>query len=227
MGLDKEITELRSSKTVKKVSKKQGKLIVNKSTYKNSELLSGCICSMKEFNEIKKKFKFRNRLKSEVLESDKFIKKNINIKGEVKGIPQGTPISGLLANIYMMDFDLKINKIAKLQGSIYKRYSDDILIICPNDKQEIFTEKIIEGVEKLLLKINNDKTTVTTFPSSTPKKSISYLGLDYNGVKVSVRASTLSKYYTKIISYKNFRHCLKLIEPFKFLHVREYNNKMS
>ena len=23
------------------------------------------------------------------------------------------------------------------------------------------------------------------------------------------------------------RHCLKLIEPFKFLHVREYNNKMS
>ncbi len=47
------------------------------------------------------------------------------------GIPQGTPISAVAANISMLNFDKAMNELLlRLNGS-YRRYSDDILIICP------------------------------------------------------------------------------------------------
>jgi hypothetical protein len=47
------------------------------------------------------------------------------------GIPQGSPISDLLANLYMIDFDYEMNKYVLSMGGTYYRYSDDILIIMP------------------------------------------------------------------------------------------------
>jgi len=47
------------------------------------------------------------------------------------GIPQGSPISDLLANLYMIDFDTKMNAHVSSIGGKYFRYSDDILIIFP------------------------------------------------------------------------------------------------
>lgn len=45
------------------------------------------------------------------------------------GIPQGTPISALLSNIYMIDFDQKMHALAKECGGSYRRYCDDMLFI--------------------------------------------------------------------------------------------------
>lgn len=44
---------------------------------------------------------------------------------EVFGIPQGTALSAVLANVYMIDVDEKINDIVKAYGGMYRRYSDD------------------------------------------------------------------------------------------------------
>ena len=52
------------------------------------------------------------------------------------GIPQGSPISAVLANIYMLDFDYEINKYLESIGGIYRRYSDDMVAICPLDKKD-------------------------------------------------------------------------------------------
>ncbi|KKN52214.1 hypothetical protein LCGC14_0614770 [marine sediment metagenome] len=49
------------------------------------------------------------------------------------GIPQGTPISALLSNIYMFDFDREINEIVSETGGYYFRYCDDMLFIIPKE----------------------------------------------------------------------------------------------
>lgn len=47
------------------------------------------------------------------------------------GIPQGSPISALLANVYMLDVDKKVYEIVAAQNGMYMRYSDDFIIILP------------------------------------------------------------------------------------------------
>lgn len=49
------------------------------------------------------------------------------------GIPQGLPISDVLANIYMKDFDLSVSKWCEERSGFYQRYSDDIICIIPSE----------------------------------------------------------------------------------------------
>ncbi len=50
------------------------------------------------------------------------------------GIPQGAPISDLLANLYLIDFDNIVARWARDAGGAYFRYSDDILIVVPGNE---------------------------------------------------------------------------------------------
>ncbi|MBD5807125.1 hypothetical protein [Limosilactobacillus walteri] len=55
---------------------------------------------------------------------------NLSPKNRI-GIPQGTAVSAVLANIYMIQFDyLLADTISKYNG-IYRRYSDDFIIVIP------------------------------------------------------------------------------------------------
>ncbi|WP_417360402.1 antiviral reverse transcriptase Drt2 [Gallaecimonas pentaromativorans] len=81
------------------------------------------VCSAKEFRDVVRKSKL------------------INTNKDTKGIPQGTPISALLSNIYMFKFDLKMTSIVKDIGGNYFRYCDDMLFIVPTD-----TRDVIEGI---------------------------------------------------------------------------------
>lgn len=53
------------------------------------------------------------------------------------GIPQGTPISDLLANAYLHDFDRIMKKYISSLSGHYFRYSDDILMIFPTDESVV------------------------------------------------------------------------------------------
>lgn len=46
------------------------------------------------------------------------------------GIPQGTPISASMSNLYMVGLDQKLKEEAEKRGALYQRYSDDMLIAC-------------------------------------------------------------------------------------------------
>src|SRR5258708_20667198 len=46
------------------------------------------------------------------------------------GIPQGLSISALLSNIYLIDYDRRMQELAAKEGFMYRRYCDDILIVC-------------------------------------------------------------------------------------------------
>jgi len=60
------------------------------------------------------------------------------------GIPQGAPLSDLLANLYLIDFDERINAIVGELGGMYCRYSDDIILVIPNS--EVLKTKSVEKI---------------------------------------------------------------------------------
>lgn len=47
------------------------------------------------------------------------------------GIPQGSAISAVLSNIYMLDFDKTVKNLVEEKQGLYMRYSDDFIIILP------------------------------------------------------------------------------------------------
>ena len=80
------------------------------------------------------------------------------IKSDV-GVPQGGPISPLLANIMLNELDQRLEE----WGYRFVRYADDLMIFTKSKRagQRQFqrVSKFIEG--KLKLKINKEKTTIT------------------------------------------------------------------
>ncbi len=52
------------------------------------------------------------------------------------GVPQGAPISDLIANFYLLEFDRVMAEYARMRGGRYMRYSDDILLILPGGSLE-------------------------------------------------------------------------------------------
>lgn len=72
----------------------------------------------------------------------------------------------MYANVYMIDFDKKINDLITSQKGMYRRYCDDIIIIVPmthNDVKSGRSEDIAEIIYRIRdnipnLELNEDKT---------------------------------------------------------------------
>ena len=101
---------------------------------------------------------FRNKIKSKELKIFRFPfwdkKRNIPV-----GIPQGLPISAILANMYFLNFDIEImHEVIKRLRGFYRRYSDDILIICKPEQVEEIKKLVGDAIEKSLVKISTEKT---------------------------------------------------------------------
>lgn len=112
---------------------------------------------------------------------------------ESYGIPQGSPISGLLSNIYMMSFDKAIVRSAEKLNSKYYRYCDDILIICKGEHELFFFNMVHCLLAKLKLETNSKDQTVR-FDCKNPiakcDQSLQYLGFIFDGQQVCIRSSS-------------------------------------
>ncbi len=77
-----------------------------------------------------------------------------------RGIPQGSPISPLLANFFLEDFDRELEK----SGRKLVRYADDFLILArtPDEARQslLQTEELLEAAH---LKLNLEKTQIVEF----------------------------------------------------------------
>jgi hypothetical protein len=83
-----------------------------------------------------------------------------------RGIPQGSPISPLLANIYMRRFVLgwKMFGLERTLGTRLVTYADDLVILCRKGKGEEALQRLREIMGKLKLTVNEEKTRVCKVP---------------------------------------------------------------
>jgi RNA-directed DNA polymerase len=83
-----------------------------------------------------------------------------------RGIPQGSPISPLLANLYMRRFVLGWQKLGLQQslGSRIVTYADDLVILCRRGKAEEALHWMRELMGKLKLMVNEEKTRICKVP---------------------------------------------------------------
>jgi group II intron reverse transcriptase/maturase len=87
-------------------------------------------------------------------------------KDSGRGIPQGSPLSPLLANLYMRRFVLGWKKLGldKRLGSRIVTYADDLVILCKKGKAEEALQRMRELMGKLKLTVNEEKTRICTVP---------------------------------------------------------------
>ena len=87
-------------------------------------------------------------------------------KDSGRGIPQGSPLSPLLANLYMRRFVLGWKKLGldKRLGSRIVTYADDLVILCRKGKAEEALQRMRELMGKLKLTVNEEKTRICTVP---------------------------------------------------------------
>ena len=144
---------------------------------------------------------------SELRKHRELIKKNDNNFG----IPQGSSISAVLSNVYMMDFDVACSCLLKTYGGLYMRYSDDSIFVFPNTapaQAKSLFDSILKMVEMIPnLQLSAQKTKIFHFQRNTiqnlgreignddQKNFIDYLGFTFDGRRVQIRGKTISKYY--------------------------------
>ena len=146
---------------------------------------------------------FRDKVKSGV---PSILKTNSDV-----GIPQGSPISAVLSNIYMIKYDEAILSLSQKFNFLYRRYCDDIIVVCENKHFDIIKGNLYSEIEKLNLSIQPEKEEVVRFLFSdtgqlrgydylerNKYKNLQYLGFEFNGQNRYIRSSSLSRFFRRM-----------------------------
>ena len=105
-------------------------------------------------------------LECPVEETDDRGRKTRTTEDNRRGIPQGSPISPLLANLYMRRFVLGWKKLGLEQnlGSRIVTYADDLVILCRRGKAVEALQRLRELMGRLKLTVNEEKTRICKVP---------------------------------------------------------------
>lgn len=119
------------------------------------------------------------------------------------GIPQGTPMSAIAANVAMFRFDSALAAEATRVGGTYRRYSDDILLVCPPAVADALLDFLRDALVRHCdgLTLNDSKTSRVEFPGGRLPANVrhmQYLGFLFNGERAVLRASTISRFYGRM-----------------------------
>jgi hypothetical protein len=198
-------------------------------------------CSEKEFFKVKRKL--IQPSKTRIVDGIK--------KYRDYGIPQGSPISAVLANIYLLHFDSIVNKFISNIGGIYRRYSDDMVVIFPNKYKAEIIQLVNNEIKKYELDIQEEKTQIFQFMRKNDKlvcgqefkevinwnKNFIYLGFEFDGNNVLLKSASISGYYRKmkrtVRRAKHFSNCnfypnkgiifkKRLFKKFSYLGAKRY-----
>ena len=153
----------------------------------------------------------------EMDEFHEFKKKHLYKNFKDYQIPQGSSISAVYANVYMIDFDKIINDFITSKKGIYRRYCDDIIIVVPITRKDVIdrnNEKIANFIYSTRdkvpnLELNEDKTEHFFYDNGMIKKIkgksnlINYLGFTFDGKNVRIRDKSVFKFYCR--AYKKIK----------------------
>jgi len=118
------------------------------------------------------------------------------------GIPQGTAISALLSNIYMLDFDAAAHNFAKSHGGRYMRYCDDMLFVMPTSLARATESFCFAEIASLKLDINPAKTDICFFvkkgASQTCNQPLQYLGFLFDGQQILIRSAAFARFSNRM-----------------------------
>lgn len=117
------------------------------------------------------------------------------------GIPQGGILSGLLANLYLNDFDHALLK--RFPDVKYVRYADDFLIFCKTYNEPRAVRQFAEYylLSELGLEFNNDKTKylqITEPRAHKPDPFVDFLGYRVCQNKIKIQPKNMSAFKAKI-----------------------------
>ena len=93
-------------------------------------------------------------------------KRTTEARDKRRGIPQGSPLSPLLANLYMRRFVLGWKKLGLgiSLGTRIVNYADDLVILCKKGNAEEALQRLREIMGKLKLTVNEEKTRICRVP---------------------------------------------------------------
>jgi RNA-directed DNA polymerase len=93
-------------------------------------------------------------------------KRTTEARDNRRGIPQGSPLSPMLANLYMRRFVLGWKKLGLEQslGTRLVTYADDLVILCRRGSAETALHYLREIMGKLKLTVNEEKTRICKVP---------------------------------------------------------------
>jgi hypothetical protein len=112
------------------------------------------------------------------------------------GIPQGTPISSVFSNLYLIDLDAVLLDSCTACGALYRRYSDDILIICPLGNETALAALVQNSLADHRLTLAADKTDIRQFDAVSPS-AFQYLGFNISPNGAVIRPSSLARQWRK------------------------------
>ena len=122
-----------------------------------------------------------------------------------QGVPQGLSISGLLADLYLVNLSKKYQNNTSIQ---FYKYVDDVLIFCNQEDLEKLKTQIIEDFKNLNLNIHSFEDNSKSVINKTTQ-TFDFLGYTFNNEKTSVRNRSTQKMFqnlSKIFTmYKNDR----------------------
>jgi hypothetical protein len=126
------------------------------------------------------------------------IAEGIPIKSNAKrfGIPQGTPISSVFSNLYMLDVDERMVDLCEKREALYQRYSDDILIICRPEDEAKITSTFDLQLKEHQLSLNKDKSERMIFDNIS-KEAFQYLGFNISSDGAAIRPGSLARQWRK------------------------------
>lgn len=126
------------------------------------------------------------------------------VTGEYIGIPQGTPISAFLSNLYLFEFDsIMFNQVQLTKKGMYRRYSDDIIIVCKRQDADFLKHLVLTTIEnEFSLSINSDKVSTSSFHEShtglTCDVPLIYLGFEFDGERALIKSASIAKFYRQM-----------------------------
>ena len=126
----------------------------------------------------------------------RFLKSGVMENGVVmateEGSPQGGPLSPLLANIYLNEFDHEYER----RGVPVVRYADDIVLLCKSERAAgrllESSTRYLEG--KLKLKVNRDKSHIAKVNATKKFKFLGFaFGKGKDGLFIRVHQKSMQK----------------------------------